>query len=171
MCKCEVGRTLSVLPWVPALQSCGHRVGSVLCSLPVHWLQNGLVRVISVVSLSYLNVFSLWILVGWGPLHSHCKNLLSALSVLFCRQSICFCLEVKKHMTNEGLCTLTIIWPRKLMWIVFYWAYYWNHLQSNLVSTTAFLLLTTNTITAFNKERPCRVSHAAVWAPGVSAFY
>lgn len=72
------------------------------CSILAHKLW----RIISAASLSYPNVFFLCFLMGWDPLHSHYRNLLSALSVLFCRQSVCLWLDIEKRMTNEGLCVL-----------------------------------------------------------------
>lgn len=60
--------------------------------------------IISAASLSYPSVFSSCFLTGWDPLHSYYRNVLLALFVSFCSQSVCWWLDIEKHMTNEGLC-------------------------------------------------------------------
>lgn len=113
LCRCEAYDTISPacgLAWQPVPQPHGE-------GQPVppeaHCLHSGcsilapkLLRTISAASLAYPNVFSLCFLMGWGPLHSRCRNSLSARSVLFCSWSICLWLDIEKHMTNEGLCVL-----------------------------------------------------------------
>lgn len=74
------------LPWRPVPQP--HRGGEPVPP-KAHCLRSGcsilvckLLRIIPAALLSYPNVFSLCFLLGWGPLHSLCSNLLSALSVI-----------------------------------------------------------------------------------------
>lgn len=107
-------------------------------------------RIISAASLSYPNVFSLCFLMGWGPLHSHYRNLLSALSVLFVAKASAYDWTLKSVW--HAVCTLTMIWPKKKTWTGFYWAHCWNPFQNSLLNFIALLIFTINMIKAVDKE-------------------